>query len=176
MYANLRGALLATRWCTIAPHSNGAVRRTVGVESDHWRLLRELLTSAFSAPRGHRHVKPFVGLILLFTVLDGRVWVRLYQITDADNVEGKEDATVGSGVVEISTLLVLNPVRVFRGSMFGKTAWEDPAYVRPNEIRRAERLHASGGYKHRVITKADKGKRVAASRRKPQPLENIYRV
>lgn len=141
-----------------------------------WGLLQELLTHAFSAPRGHRHVKPFVDHILLFTVLDGRVWLRHYQITDADNVEGKEDATVGSGVVEIGPRLVLNPVRVFGGSMGGKTAWENPAYVGPNEIRRAERLRASGGYKHRVIAKVDKGKRVAASRRKPQPLDNMYRV
>ena len=141
-----------------------------------WSVVREVLTHAFSAPRGHRKVKPFVDHLLLFSVLDGRVWMRHYQITDAENVEGKEDLHVGSRVVEIGPRLVLNPVRVFGGTMGGKTAWENPSYVGPNEIRRAERLRAAGGYKHRAIAKVDKSRRTEASRRQPQPLDNMYKV
>lgn len=48
--------------------------------SPHFALVKEILTHVFSLPKGHKHSKPFYDHVLNFTLLDGRVWIRNYQI------------------------------------------------------------------------------------------------
>ena len=53
----------------------------------HLRVVKELLTQVFGTPEGSRKVKPFVDHVMGFTLADGKVWVRCYQIgeTEADS-------------------------------------------------------------------------------------------
>ena len=44
------------------------------------QLLKELLTQTFATPRRHHKAKPFFDHVLSFTIADGRVWMRNYQV------------------------------------------------------------------------------------------------
>jgi hypothetical protein len=46
----------------------------------HLQLLKEMLTQVFATPRRHHKSKPFFDHVLGFTVADGRIWVRNYQV------------------------------------------------------------------------------------------------
>lgn len=103
------------------------------------RLCKELLTHAFAAPQGHTHTKPFVDHCVSFYYLDGRVWVRHYQIVDAALDEKTQDKDVESTLVEIGPRFVLTPIKCFGDSLSGPILWENQAYVSPNAVRAALR-------------------------------------
>jgi ribosome biogenesis protein BRX1 len=44
------------------------------------QVLKEMLTQTFGVPSGHRAAKPFHDHIISFFYLDGRVWLRHYQV------------------------------------------------------------------------------------------------
>ena len=46
----------------------------------HWRLVKEMLAQTFATPRRHPRSKPFVDHVLSFSIADGKVWARNYQI------------------------------------------------------------------------------------------------
>ncbi|KAK0522667.1 Ribosome biogenesis protein brx1 [Tilletia horrida] len=48
----------------------------------HWTLVKELFTHIFSVPKGARRSKPFVDRVMSFSVLDGKVWIRNFQIVE----------------------------------------------------------------------------------------------
>ncbi len=50
----------------------------------HLRLVRELLLHVFGVPQGARRSKPFVDRVMGFSVADGRIWVRNYQINESE--------------------------------------------------------------------------------------------
>lgn len=52
----------------------------------HLKLLRELFTHVFGVPPGARKSKPFIDHVLGFTIADGKIWVRHYQISEKDSV------------------------------------------------------------------------------------------
>lgn len=61
----------------------------------HLPLLKELFVHTFATPRTSRKIKPFVDRVMQFSFVDGRIWVRNYQIVKN---EGKED--VGAVLME----------------------------------------------------------------------------
>lgn len=113
-----------------------------------YSLMKELCTQVFGAPKGHPKVKPFIDHIMSFFVCDNRVWVRNYQVV-YDLVD--EEMAASSGVarvekpvlVEIGPRFVLNPIKIFGGSMSGATLWENPHYVSPNALR-SEMMNKKG--------------------------------
>ena len=48
----------------------------------HWSAVRDLLAVTFGTPRGHPKSKPFFDRAMAFSIADGKVWVRHYQIVD----------------------------------------------------------------------------------------------
>lgn len=46
----------------------------------HLQLLKELFVQVFNVPRGHPKSQPFFDHVLSFSVLDGKIWVRHYQV------------------------------------------------------------------------------------------------
>ena len=46
----------------------------------HWRLVKEMLAQTFATPRRHPRSKPFIDHVLSFSIADGKVWARNYQI------------------------------------------------------------------------------------------------
>ncbi|KAG9659050.1 Brix-domain-containing protein, partial [Aureobasidium melanogenum] len=62
----------------------------------HLKLIKELLTQTFGVPKGARKTKPFVDHVMAFTVADGKVWTRVYQINETE--AGKTSAIPEQGL------------------------------------------------------------------------------
>lgn len=63
----------------------------------HLRILKELFHHAFGVPQGARKSKPFIDRVLAFSLVDGRVWVRHYQIAEEETEEDKDMSLVEIG-------------------------------------------------------------------------------
>ena len=49
-------------------------------DEPHTQLLKEMLAQTFATPRRHHRSKPFFDHVLSFSLVDGRVWLRNYQV------------------------------------------------------------------------------------------------
>merc|ERR1711879_213628 len=123
----------------------------------HWSLIKELLTSIFGIPNHHPKSQPFFDHVFTFSVVDGKIWFRNYQIVE----ESGALAEIGPG-------MVLNPIKVFDGSFSGETLWENGEYVTPTAKRSMLKKLKAGKYEERVKSKAA----YEASR----PTESTYKV
>ena len=45
------------------------------------KVAKELLQQIFNVPRGHHKSKPFIDHVLGFYLVDGRIWLRNFQIS-----------------------------------------------------------------------------------------------
>lgn len=48
----------------------------------HLLVIKELLIHTFGVPQGARKTKPFVDHVMGFTIADGKIWVRCFQISE----------------------------------------------------------------------------------------------
>ncbi|PWN26245.1 Brix-domain-containing protein [Jaminaea rosea] len=126
--------------------------------SPHWSLLKEMLTQAFGVPRTSRRTKPFVDHVLSFSILDGKIWFRNWQIVENSADEkmssSKKSKKAGADeaqptLVEIGPRFVMTPIRIFEGSFGGATLYENPEYISPNAVRHLERRQKGQEYKTR---------------------------
>jgi ribosome biogenesis protein BRX1 len=113
-----------------------------------FQLAKEVLALNFGTPRGHPKSKPFIDRVMQFSVLDGRIWVRNYQIVDEtkDTREITKMEKLGQDTFalnEIGPRFVLTVVKVFDSSFGGRPLYENPLYVSPNQ-ERSERKRVLG--------------------------------
>lgn len=74
--------------------------------------------------------------MLSFSYLDGKVWLRVYQVvnqheekfTEADDVERLT-------LIEIGPRCCLEPIKIFEGTMGGAALWQNAGYVTPGKLR-----------------------------------------
>lgn len=124
-------------------------------DKPHLRLVKALFTDIFGTPRGHPKSKPFIDRVMSFFFLDGRVWIRNYQILDAADGDKRADRTAAhtgkelTSLVEIGPRLVLTPIRIFAGSFGGPTLYANAKYVSPNQQRAQAKKHLGNKYKDR---------------------------
>lgn len=137
----------------------------------HLKLIREMLTHTFGVPRSSRKIKPFVDHVMGFTVVDGKIWVRCYQINEIEagkvSKGGDEGTTNGTStnatsstsgatakvkkgetslnLVEIGPRFVLTPIVILEGSFGGPVIYENKEFVSPNQVRADLRLSKAGG-------------------------------
>ncbi|KAF8861531.1 Brix-domain-containing protein [Acephala macrosclerotiorum] len=138
----------------------------------HLRVLKELFLHIFGVPKGARKSKPFVDHVMGFTLADGKIWIRNYQIneteaskvvpTDAEDGEdkgkGKKEKRDKSGggketeisLVEIGPRFVLTPIVIQEGSFGGPIIYENKEFVSPNQVRSEIRLKKAGRYNARA--------------------------
>jgi ribosome biogenesis protein BRX1 len=134
----------------------------------HLRLLKELFLHIFGVPKTSRKVKPFVDHVMGFTLADGKVWIRNYQINETEPSKSKsgeegtdKDAPPKSkskgksmetelGLVEIGPRFVLTPIVILEGSFGGPVIYENKEFVSPNQVRSEIRLKKAGRYNQRV--------------------------
>lgn len=65
----------------------------------HLRLIKELFLHVFGVPQGARKSKPFIDHVMGFTVADGRIWVRNYQINES---EPSKTSKAGEGAEKVA--------------------------------------------------------------------------
>ena len=139
------------------------------------RLCQELLTQAFAAPNGHTRTKPFVDHILTFFIVDGRIWVRHYQIVDAALDDKAQNKDIESTVVEIGPRFVLAPIKCLSGSFSGAVLWENSAFISPNEVRRAMRKREIQKTLGKMSQKAKRIKHISKNKIEHDPLTKVFR-
>ena len=133
----------------------------------HLLVIKELLTHIFGVPQGARKTKPFVDHVMGFTIADGKIWIRCYQISetaiskaDASKENGVDAAVVTSktskkpgetkiSLVEIGPRFVLTPIVILESSFGGPVIYENKEFVSPNQIRSDLRLSKAGRYNSR---------------------------
>ncbi|KIW12068.1 hypothetical protein PV08_09342 [Exophiala spinifera] len=123
---------------------------------EHRSLIREMLRGVFCVPpKGVRGMKPFVDRIIGIYGLDGKIWVRIYEIREAepDKANPTEQHGKGAGadvsLVEIGPRFVLTPVVILEGSFGGPVIFENKQFVSPNQLRAETRLKRAGRYASR---------------------------
>ncbi|KAL8847631.1 MAG: hypothetical protein Q9221_007319 [Calogaya cf. arnoldii] len=144
----------------------------------HLVLIKELLTHIFGVPKGARKTKPFVDHVMGFTLADGKIWIRCFEIretaisksdarTQPDEDTEKEMVAVGEkgetkiNLVEIGPRFLLTPIVILESSFGGPVIYENKEFVSPNQIRSELRLSKAGRYNQRaeqqIERKAKKG-------------------
>ncbi|KAM0747136.1 hypothetical protein T439DRAFT_329358 [Meredithblackwellia eburnea MCA 4105] len=113
-------------------------------QTESWRLVKECLSNIFAVPKTARKAKPFVDHVITFSIVDGKVWFRNFQILDTpppvdpsepttssttSKRKEKEDKKKGMSLSEIGPRFVLNPVKIFEGSFNGATIFENKEFV-----------------------------------------------
>ena len=129
-------------------------------QQPHLQLIKEMLGQIFGTPKAHQKTKPFFDHVFSFTLADGRIWFRNYQVvlndekakTNLDNLQ----------LVEVGPRFVLNPVNIFSGSFKGKVLYENPQFISPNTMRSDAKRGQSSKYKMKV----------KAKKRRKQHMEN----
>lgn len=104
----------------------------------HLQLIRELLTQVFGTPHLHPRSQPFVDHVLTFGWLDGRVWLRNYQIVDEKGA-----------LAEIGPRCALQPIKLMDGSFCGKVLWRNPQFVSPKSKVQMMKMKHANRHQHR---------------------------
>lgn len=144
-------------------------------EHPHLQLIKELFTHIYGVPQGARKSKPFLDHVMGFTVADGKIWVRNYQINevekttkDDDDEETAADSKKKSAkktktvkentdinLVEIGPRFVCTPIIIQEGSFGGPIIYENKQFVSPNQVRADLRRHKAGRHHGRAEQKGD---------------------
>ena len=106
-----------------------------------------------------------------FSWLDGKIWVRNYQVLDKNAQKADE---VETSVVEVGPRFVLTIMKIFEGSFGGKVIYDNPDYVSPNEERRAIRAQGAATYKNRLAKEPLLRERMEASNLPKDATESIF--
>jgi ribosome biogenesis protein BRX1 len=63
----------------------------------HLQLIKELLLHNFGVPKGARKSKPFIDHVMAFTIADGKIWVRCYQINETEVSKQQQQQSSAEG-------------------------------------------------------------------------------
>jgi ribosome biogenesis protein BRX1 len=129
----------------------------------HIRLRKEVFTNVFGVPKGARKSKPFTDHVVGFTVADGRIWFRTYQINEitgsrpdkavpegGDHIDGDEKGGQGVSLIEVGPRFVLTPIVILEGSFGGPVIYENKEFVSPNTMRAELRIKMAGKFNMRA--------------------------
>ncbi|CAK7219348.1 Ribosome bioproteinsis protein brx1 [Sporothrix bragantina] len=143
-------------------------------QEPHLQLLKEMFLHIFGVPQGTRRSKPFIDHVMGFTITDGKVWVRNYQVNEVEpgkiaGKEGEEEETSSKSkskdtnvdLVEIGPRFVLTPIVIQEGSFGGPIIYENKQFVSPNQMRselrkqKSERHSGRADREHELLVKRD---------------------
>lgn len=130
---------------------------TFGKEFDdepHWQVCKEVLANVFAVPKTARKAKPFVDHIISFSIIDGKVWFRNYQIIQkstldqksANNKDHPTDDKNDVSLTEIGPRFVLTPIKLFEGSFSGPCLWENKEFIPPVQAMKQNKTEAALKY------------------------------
>ncbi|KAL4452775.1 hypothetical protein ABPG75_008437 [Micractinium tetrahymenae] len=142
-------------------------------EQPHLQLLKEMFTQMFATPKRHHKSKPFFDHVTSFSVVDGRVWLRNYQVVpDPDK---KKEAAEGLALVEVGPRACLQPIKMFAGSFGGPVIYENAEYVSPNTIRSMLKRQQQGKYVAKVQSRQERKQHVAANPLPKDVLGDVFK-
>ena len=125
----------------------------------HYRVIKEVFLQMFGVPQGARKSKPFIDHVMSFSVADGKIWVRNYEIREVEKVKGEKDSEGNDipaddksskkrkgapnaalkdtdvSLVEIGPRFVLTPIVIQEGAFGGPIIYENKRFISPNQVR-----------------------------------------
>jgi ribosome biogenesis protein BRX1 len=133
----------------------------------HLRLIRELFSHIFGVPQGARKSKPFIDHVMSFSVVDGKIWVRCYQINEVEGsiLKDQDEAAAAEArkakskagsndtdieLVEIGPRFVMTPIIIQEGAFGGPIIWESKEFISPNQVRADLRRTAAAKHNARA--------------------------
>ena len=147
---------------------------------DHLKLLKLMFIDVFGTPRGHPKSKPFIDRVMGFYYVDGKIWVRNYQMLEEEASNAKEAAEKKQGglntqLIEIGPRFVLDPIRIFNGSFTGQTLYLNENFISPNTIR-AQNMEDKGNmYDQRKKAQKQRKERQENIVLPEDPLASVFR-
>lgn len=142
----------------------------------HLRVIKEIFLHIFGVPQGARKSKPFIDHVMGFSVADGKIWVRNYEIREVEKVKGEDggdnndDASEGKSsgrkskgsgrdtdvsLVEIGPRFVLTPIVIQEGAFGGPIIYENKRFISPNQVRADLRRAKAGRHVARMEQQRD---------------------
>ncbi|KAH7097369.1 ribosome biogenesis protein BRX1 [Auriculariales sp. MPI-PUGE-AT-0066] len=147
-------------------------------DGEPWgRVCKEVFTHIFGVPPQARRAKPFIDHLMSFSILDGKIWVRNFQIVEKDPAvpekgKGKGKEQDSTSLVEIGPRFVLTPIRIFEGAFSGATVFSNPEFVSPAAARALARRSVGDKYRSRKVAEADRVGRMEDRKMEEDPLSN----
>jgi ribosome biogenesis protein BRX1 len=89
----------------------------------------------------------------------------------AKKESGQEEST---SLVEIGPRMVLDPIRIFRGSFGGQTLFQNPNFISPNEIRAMQYKRKSNAYVQRKESQKKRKTRHEENVLPEDPLAKVF--
>ena len=138
-------------------------------------------------PNHHPKSQPFVDHVLNFSIVDNKIWVRNFQISD----DTENLAEVGPRLelwlnlkqhysrfdLIFNFRFVLNIVKIFDGCFGGVTLYENPHYVAPAVNRRLVREKASMKYNSRISQKLSiESRKTNGNTFNVDPTDDVFKV
>jgi ribosome biogenesis protein BRX1 len=137
----------------------------------HLRVIKEVFMHIFGVPQGARKAKPFIDHVMGFTVADGKIWIRNYEIREVEKAKGegegededKSKARKSKGgekdtdvsLVEIGPRFVLTPIIIQEGAFGGPIIYENKRFISPNQVRSDLRKAKAGRHIGRMVQQRD---------------------
>lgn len=114
-------------------------------------IFKELLAHTFGVSPNSRKLKPFIDHITLFSLIDGKIWVRNYEIqskvknlTEYENsLENEIDENDDLQLIELGPRFIMTPILILEGCFGGPKIWENDNYVSPNSYRSFMKMEAA---------------------------------
>lgn len=139
--------------------------------SAHTRVMKEVLSQIFGTPKNHPRSRPFIDHIFSFSLIDGKVWFRNFQVADEVNDVSKK---IEKTLVEIGPRFVMDPIRILAGGFSGAVLWDNPEYLTPS-AERALKRDEEKKEKVEVERKARKlEKKKERNQHTPDELEDVF--
>ncbi|KAG8912974.1 Ribosome biogenesis protein brx1 [Tulasnella sp. 408] len=129
-------------------------------QDEHWRLTKELFTHIFGVPPGARRSKPFIDHILSFSILDGKIWFRNFQIMEKDPLQPEGPPTMS--LIEIGPRFVLTPIKIFEGAFNGAVVYRNEEFIAPAKLRRAGPHTKLDRYRKKMFAAKERDQRKTA--------------
>jgi len=134
-------------------------------QEPHLKVIKEVFLQIFGVPEGARKSKPFIDHVMAFSVADGKIWIRNYEIREVeksnDDDEEAESSNKGRkskggekdtdvSLVEIGPRFVLTPIVIQEGAFGGPIIYENKRFISPNQVRSDVRKSKAGRHNHRA--------------------------
>ncbi|QPG73848.1 Ribosome bioproteinsis protein brx1 [Brettanomyces nanus] len=141
---------------------------------EKYQLMKEMFIQQFGVPPRARRSKPFVDHVMTFSILDGKVWIRNYQINESKESQENEQSDEDLTLVEIGPRLVLTPIIILEGSFGGPKIFENKQYISPNVVRAQLKQQAAAHARGRQQDAQDKKLKKREEVLKADPLANDF--
>lgn len=142
-------------------------------DSAHHELIKEMFIHTFGVPPNARKSKPFIDHVMTFSIVDNKIWVRNYQISETE--EAREKINAGDenmSLVEIGPRFVMTLITILEGSFGGPKIYENKQYVSPNVVRAQLKQQAASKARSRAVAALDRKVKVREQVLKVDPLSN----